>query len=143
MIGGNLWRQWRPLLQCVLFNLLTPIFLLPYIIMDLPIFTILVYRLLVGGLIFVKMAGRTATVLKNLQLSCQKIKLCPALVSYLFIFNLPFVLCNTYCVLFFQNLSFKPQNTTLIRFNRSYQTGKYPFSGFNFFITIHTLESED
>ena len=97
----------------------------------------------IAALIFVKMADGTATVLKNLQLSCQKIKLCPALVSYFFIFNLPFVLCDTYYVLFFQKLSFKPQNTTLIRFNRSYQTGKYPFFGFNFFITIHTLERED
>ena len=72
-----------------------------------------------------------------------KNQLCPALVSYRFIFNLPFVLCKTYCALFFQKLSFKPQNTTLIRFYRSYQTGKYPFFDFNFFITMHTLESKD
>ena len=39
------------------------------------------------------------------------IKLSPALVSHLFIFNLPFVLCNTYCAMFFQKLLFRLQKT--------------------------------
>ena len=97
----------------------------------------------IAALIFVKMADGTATVLKNLQLSCQKsssVLLWRVTFLYL-ICPLFYVTPTASC--FFQKLSFKPQNTTVIRFNRSYQTGKYPFFGFNFFITIHTLESED
>ena len=43
------------------------------------------------------------------------IKLSPVLVSYVLIFNLPFVLCNTYHVMFFSKPSFRLQNACSVK----------------------------